>query len=125
MGKGYLLDTNTVIDFSSRRLPASSQKKIAVVIDAQPYISIINKIELLGFSEVPDIIEVFTKKAFVIALDDDIVSQTIALRKKHKIKLADAIIAATALVFDLALITHDIADYKNIKGLQLVNSYEM
>ena len=79
----------------------------------------------LGFSEVPDIIEVFTKKAFVIALDDDIVSQTIALRKKHKIKLADAIIAATALVFDLALITHDIADYKNIKGLQLVNSYEM
>ena len=33
------------------------------------------------------------------------------------------IIAATALAFNLTLVTHNIVDFKNIKGLKLIDSY--
>lgn len=121
MGTGYLLDTNSIIDFSAGRLSDNAHQHIAKIIDDFPQISIINKIELLGFSNVPPQIVSFTENAFVIALDDDIATQTINLRKKYKIKLPDAIIAATALVLDLTVITGNVDDFKNIEGLNLLN----
>jgi toxin FitB len=52
-----------------------------------------------------------------------IVEQTILLRKKHKIKTPDAIIAATALVHDLTIITRNSGDFEKIEGLKTVNPY--
>jgi hypothetical protein len=123
MGTEYLLDTNTVIDFSSKKLPDKAHKKLSSIIDSSPKISIINKIELLSFLNVPRQIVLFSEEAFVIYLDEKIVQKTIELRKNYKIKLPDAIIAATALVFNLTLVTHNIIDFKNIKGLKLIDSY--
>ena len=123
MGTGYLLDTNSIIDFSAKRLSNKAHQYIAQIIDESPQISIINKIELLGFSNVPTQIISFTDNAFVIALDDDITAKTIELRKKYKIKLPDAIIAATALVFELTLITGNIDDFKNIEGIDILNPH--
>ncbi len=123
MGTQYLLDTNTVIDFSTQKLPNKAQKKLSSIIDTVPKISIINKIELLSISNISRQIVFFTEKASIIPLTEDVVNKTIDLRKKHKIKIPDAIIAATALVFDLTLVTHNIIDFKNIKGLKLVDSY--
>jgi predicted nucleic acid-binding protein len=123
MGTEYLLDTNTVIDFSVQKLPDRANEKLSFIIDTSPKISIINKIELLSFSNVPGQIIFFTDNAFVISLDENIVQKTIELRRKYKIKLPDAIIAATALIFDLTLITHNISDFKKINGLKLVDSY--
>ena len=123
MGTEYLLDTNTVIDFSVKKLPDKANKKLAAIIDTSPKISIINKIELLSLPNVSRQIIFFTEEAFIIPLDEDIVKKTIDLRKKYKIKLPDAIIAATALVFDLILVTHNIIDFKNIRELKLVDSY--
>ena len=123
MGAKYLLDTNTVIDFSAQKLPAKAHKKLSFIIDTSPKISIINKIELLSFSSVSRQTILFTEQAIVIPLNEDIVKKTIDLRKKYKIKLPDAIIAATALVFDLILVSHNIIDFKNIKNLKLVDSY--
>jgi len=67
----------------------------------------------------------FTQEAYVFPLNEDIVAKTIELRKKYKIKLPDAIIAATALVFNLVLITHNTIDFKNIKNLKMMDSYLM
>jgi len=39
-------------------------------------------------------------------------------------KLPDAIIAATALVYDLTLVTRNVADFKNIDRLKLVNPWD-
>jgi predicted nucleic acid-binding protein len=125
MGSGYLIDTNTVIDFSANRLPDNSREHIAAIIDDSPKISVINKIELLGFRQVPEQIIAFTENAFVISIDNEIVAQTITLRKQHKIKLPDAIIAATALVFDLILITNNSSDFKAIGKLELMNPYTL
>ena len=125
MGTGYLLDNNTIIDFSTNKLPQPSLVKIATIIDTVPQISIINKIELLSLAETPEVIKIFVEEADILKLDDEIVTKTIYLRTKYKIKLPDAIIAATALVFKLTLITHNTSDFKNIKGLKLADSYSL
>jgi predicted nucleic acid-binding protein len=125
MGAGYLIDTNTIIDFSAKRLPDKAHQYVAGVIDDSPQISVINKIELLGFSHVPEEIIAFTENAFVITLDDNIVAQSILLRKKYKIKLPDAIIAATALTFGLTIITNNTDDFKGISALQVLNPYSV
>jgi len=43
--------------------------------------------------------------------------------EKYKIKLPDAIIAATAIVYDLILVTRNISDFKNIDGLHVVDPH--
>jgi predicted nucleic acid-binding protein len=123
MGTQYLLDTNSVIDFGSKKLPSQAHKKIALIIDSLPKISVIDKIELLSLSNVSREIVHFSNVVITIPLMENVVSKTIDLRKNHKIKVPDAIIAATALLFDLTLVTHNISDFKGIKGLKLVDSY--
>jgi predicted nucleic acid-binding protein len=59
----------------------------------------------------------------IISLTEDIVEQTISLKKSIKIKTPDAIIAATALVNNYTLITNNTADFKRIQGLKLFNPY--
>src|ERR1700760_2736124 len=98
MGTEYLIDTNTIIDFSAEKLPAKSYLIIADIIDDSPKIYVITKIELLAFKQVSEQIKEFTENAFVAGLDDEIVDQTIALRKEYKIKIPNAIIAPPALI---------------------------
>ena len=125
MGKKYLIDTNVIIDFSENRLPLNAKLFVAEVIDNEPNISIINKIELLGFSMVtPEIIE-FTDSTNIINLTEDVANQTIKLRKNRKIKLPDAIIAATALVYNLTLISRNSKDFDGIDGLEFINPYDL
>lgn len=52
MGKRYLLDTNIVIDFLSNKLPTKAKKHLPGIVDSEINLSVINKIELLGFSQV-------------------------------------------------------------------------
>jgi len=52
--------------------------------------------------------------------------RTAEIRKSHLIKLPDAIIiAATALVYKLILITRNIEDYKDIEGLEIINPWKL
>ncbi|MBS1751893.1 MAG: hypothetical protein JST63_18485 [Bacteroidetes bacterium] len=46
------------------------------------------------------------------------------MRKTYNIKLPDAIIAATALSYELILITRNTIDFKNINNLKLINPWE-
>ncbi len=55
----------------------------------------------------------------------DTIEQTIQLRKTYKTKLPDAIIAATAMVYKLKLITRNTCYFNNIEGLELINPWEI
>lgn len=123
MGQEYLLDTNVIIDFSALKLPEKAYAHLSAIIDSFPQISIINKIELLSISNVPEQIIAFVDEAYIINMDDDITSKTIEIRRKYKNKLPDAIIAATAIVMKLHLITHNVNDFRSIKGLKLIDPY--
>ena len=53
-----------------------------------------------------------------------IIEKTIEIRKSYRIKLPDAIIAATAFVHNLTLLTRNISDYKNIEELSVINPHD-
>ncbi len=66
----------------------------------------------------------FINDALVIELEKEIKLKTAEIRKAHKIKLPDAIIAATALTHDLTLLARNVSDFKNIYGMKMINPYE-
>ncbi len=52
------------------------------------------------------------------------IQQAIRLRQQKKMKLGDAIIAAaTAVVYDIPLVTRNVDDFKHIPGLDLRNPF--
>jgi predicted nucleic acid-binding protein len=122
----YLIDSNAVIDYLGGKFPLSGMAFMDKVIDAVPMVSVITKIEILGFNT-PDehcaLLTDFMNDATVLELTADAVDKTIILRKVHKTKLPDAIIAATAMTYDPALISRNIRDFTNIVGLQVVNPH--
>ncbi|TVQ93738.1 MAG: type II toxin-antitoxin system VapC family toxin [Bacteroidetes bacterium] len=125
----YLVDTNVAIDYIGEVLPEIAMSMLDSIIDGQFYISVINKIELLGFADITENEELkfkeLIKAAYVIDLDDDIVNNTIQIRKQYKTKLPDAIIAATALVNKLTIISRNIKDFDKIEGLEVLNPYNI
>ena len=125
MGKRYLIDTNVVIDFSVNRLSEKGRNLVMECIDNDPCISLITKIELLGFSLVTQEIKDFVKSSLIVGLSDEIVDQTIGLRKSYKIQLPDAIIASTAIVSDFVLLTRNFSDFKKVKSLSVMDLYKL
>ena len=119
----FLLDTNIVIYLSQRRLRISDFAKNG----GELYISSMTYIEALGFvfpsqdaeREVAEICENLDR----FFLTKEIERKTIHIRKSKKIKLPDAIIAATAILHDLTLVTCNSDDFKNIPELKILNPF--
>ncbi|MGH2642633.1 MAG: PIN domain-containing protein, partial [Chitinophagaceae bacterium] len=63
--------------------------------------------------------------AVVLDLTSDVVTASIGIRKNQRTKLPDAIIAATAITYGFKLITRNIADFRNIPDLELINPWEL
>lgn len=116
-GIKYLLDTNIIIGLLNGN--DACLKPINPIDLTNAAITQITRIELLSFGhlgfEENQKIENFIARIHTFSLDKDIEKTTIELRKKHAIKLPDAIIAATAITYDLELITLDQKLYKTWK----------
>jgi predicted nucleic acid-binding protein len=122
----YLIDTHVVIDYLSKRLPCAGMEIISSIIDTAPNVSIITKIEILSFNAPEEhyrLLTNFINDAIVLDLISNIVDISIGIRRKSKTKLPDAIIAATALFYDLVLISRNTADFKNIQGLKVADPH--
>jgi len=125
MGKRYLINSNTLIEFQAKKLPANGQRFVSKTIDEEFNIFIISKIEVLGYPSVEQETNDFITLATVFELDKNVAGKTIELRRQHKIKLPDAIIAATALTNGLDLISRNISDFKNIAGLNVIDPWNL
>jgi hypothetical protein len=71
----YLIDTNSVIDYLGGKLPISGTAFMDLVIDAHPNISVITKIEVLGFkatAEVDMLLTSFMNDARVLDLSNSL-----------------------------------------------------
>lgn len=122
----YLLDSNAIIDYLNKKLPIDGMVFMNLVVDKIPTISVISQIEVLGFKTPPEdaqLLNDFMDVAQIIGLSDNIVKHTIELRKEYKIKTPDAIVAATAQLLNLTLISRNTKDFDKIKGLVLLNPY--
>lgn len=126
MGTKYLIDSNAISDFLTGQLPENGVEFMANVVDDIPNISVINRIEVLSHL-IPHIqlVRDFVSGSNILDLDESIILKTIALRRSKRIKTPDAIIAATALVFDMILITHNISDFEGIPNLKILDPHNL
>jgi predicted nucleic acid-binding protein len=84
-------------------------------------VSVISKIELLSYPQMTSAqesaIAAVLNTVDVVELDSQIVDEAIRLRKSHRLRLPDAVIAATAIVEGAELLTHD-ANLLKVPGLK-------
>lgn len=124
MGKEYLIDTNAVIDYLDNKLPDTAAELIDGI---EAKISVITRMELLAWPGASKkqslILNEFVDAAEVYNLEEPVILKAIQIRKATKTKLPDAIIAATAQVHKLTLITRNTKDFEKIKGLEIMDSY--
>ena len=124
----YLIDTNVVSDYLSASFPSSGINLMDKAIDATPNISIITQIELLCWNTdkiTTQNVKDFVADSIVLDISPEVITQCVSLRKGKKIKIPDAIIAATALAFGYTIITNNEKDFKGIKGLKILNPHKM
>ena len=129
MGIKYLWDTNTVIYYLQQLFPQSAETFIDNLLkEERPIISAITEIELLCWKAATEkdleVLNDFITECLVIELEQPIKIKTAEIRKANRIKLPDAIIAATALVYGLTIISRNIDDFKNIDGLACINPWD-
>ncbi|WP_439553477.1 type II toxin-antitoxin system VapC family toxin [Flavobacterium macrobrachii] len=116
-GIDFLADTNFLIFTSQGNLI------VETFLDYNIGISFISEMELLGVFCISKIqksnIQKIIDQCFVIDFNLEIKKSAIQLKQKYKVKLPDAIIAATAIHYNIPFITAD-ADFKIIKELDLI-----
>lgn len=115
----YCFDTNILIGLFSGQLKSDDLEAEEIII------SIISEIEYLSFSNLKaqeiDRFNEFKNLAEVIGIHKDseeLTQKIIQLRKEHRLKTPDAIIAATALVHNATLITND-KGFSKVKALKI------
>ncbi len=128
MGTHFLADSNVLIDLMLGRLPAVSASWLErLLATRQVAISVVSRIELLTKTEPAAeyvLMQALVSELSVLALDEPVILQTIRLRQQHRIKLPDAIIAASALVHGLLLLSRNTNDFQAVAGLRLLNPHE-
>lgn len=117
-GNNFLVDTNIVIYL------LSGDKTIADLLDRKRiYISFITEIELLTFQNLTvnekQIVKDLLADCIVIGMNDGIKDKTISIRINKKLKIPDAIIAATSLYLKIPIITAD-EQFKKVSDLELI-----
>ena len=125
MVKKDLLDSNIVTKTFRGILPTTGMLFMKAVLETTANLSVINRIELLGWNPAdPDFatdLSLFIRNSTELSLTEEVIQQTIAIRKKVKIKLPDAIIAATAMVHNLTLLSDNDSDFLRVPKLKYLN----
>ena len=130
MGQKFLIDTNIIIEFLRNSIPLVGKNWLLSIIMIETNISVVAKIETLGWQP-PDkaediLMAEFIADCIVLGLSDEVVNKTIELRKRYKkLNLGDAIIAATAMVNNMTLVSRNDKDFQQIKHLKYINPFRL
>ena len=119
----YTLDTNAIIYY------LHAEESVCAFVDASIqnasplYMSVITEAELFRFPELQsheesailDLLPAFS----IVPLDSHIARMAGALGRVHNLKLADSVIAATALFTGTTLVTRNVRDFRRVQGLSI------
>ncbi|MDR1175047.1 MAG: type II toxin-antitoxin system VapC family toxin [Treponema sp.] len=103
------IDTNAIIDFLKQA--AGAFDLLALIEEHECFVSVITKLELLKYPDMTpaeeetilDILQIVP----IMPLNTDIENETIAISRATKLKLPDAIIGATAIVYKAEVVSSD------------------
>lgn len=117
-GFNFLCDTNIIL-----YLLAGDKTLAELLDDKRIYLSFITELELLSYKELArsDVkkINSFISECTVMDLNPEIKKYTLIVRQKYKLKLPDAMIAATSIYLKIPLITADLS-FKKVEELELI-----
>ncbi len=120
----YLMDTNVISGYFSETLSESALDFLGEVIDNIPNLSVITEIEALSWINADKnkerILREFIGDSTILGVTPQVVQQCVSIRRSRKIKTPDAIIAATAIVNNLILISSD-ANFEGVQSLRIIN----
>jgi predicted nucleic acid-binding protein len=123
MGKRFLIDTNILIYYLNGTAPTNKEVETALL-DNNFVISSITFTEILSWKSLTeDDIQLITKRFSsieIISPDREISIEAAKIRRYHFVKLADALIVASAIHLNIPLVTNDLTDFKQIKELQTI-----
>ena len=119
----YTLDTNAIIYYLGRDESVRVRVDGALQRTAPLYTSAITVAELFRFPkltvEEATNIGAFLSICSIINLDVALAQQAGGIGRSHNLKLADSIIAATALFTGTTLLTRNTRDFKRVTGLSV------
>jgi predicted nucleic acid-binding protein len=125
-GERYLLDTNAIIALLQGNLRLVQRLQTAVWVG----ISIISQLEFLAFTELSEseyqAFNQFLQRVEIIGLSSEqprLIEQIIAVRQQYRLKLPDAVIVATAMQAEAALLTGD-QQLQNLPNLLTIDFSE-
>ncbi|HVQ37128.1 MAG TPA: type II toxin-antitoxin system VapC family toxin [Pyrinomonadaceae bacterium] len=119
-----LIDSNILIYSAKREYP-----ELRNFLNENVYsVSVVTQIEVLGYHLLTEnerkYLEEFFDAASVLKISDTVVAQAVHLRQQRRMSLGDAVVAGTALAYELELVTRNIQDFSWIQGLSLLNPFE-
>lgn len=117
-GNNIVADTNVLIYLLEGKRNVDEYLKNNFI-----FISVITEIELMGWFNIADadkkVIHSLLKSVTIVDLSQQIKEIAISLKQKHKVKLPDAIIAATSINLGFPIISFD-RGFQRIEDLNLV-----
>lgn len=117
-GSNIVADTSLLINFFNGTEPARK-----VLNNTNIWVSVITEMELLSYPPLTkkesELIRSFLDDCIISELSKPVRDLTIRLRKKHKLKLPDAIIAATSIHLGFPLVTMD-SDFNKLNELNAI-----
>ncbi len=128
VSEGHVFDSNILIYHINGQLDATMEQALCRCFEKPAYISTITSMEVLSWpghsDESVEMTSAFLGVFDEIAIDSAIKFAAIKIRRNYRLKLPDAIIAATALQLGLPLVTRNIKDFKGVPELKLRNPFE-
>jgi predicted nucleic acid-binding protein len=128
MNLNYVIDTDVLIYHLNDCLGKDGEALLEKAFLNGVFISVITRIELLSWHKH---VEKSTKATLELlnnitehSLNEEIIQTCIDLRKRFRLKVPDAIIAATALTLGAPLITNNLSDYKKVPRLKLIDPFK-
>lgn len=119
-----ILDNNIII-YSTKPEYDFLREFIA---ENSPLVSAVSYVEVLGYHKLADeekeLLEEFFDSTQILPISKEVITKAIELRQLKKMTLGDALIAATALVNNLVLVTNNTTDFVWIDELKLFNPLE-
>lgn len=118
-----ILDSNVLIylvepEYDTLRAYLAEQKESL-------YVSLITKLEVLGFHKLKPVhkseLEQLLDIALLLPITDSVIAEAIRLRQQRKRSLGDSIIAATALLYKQPILTNNTSDFTDIPGLEVIS----
>ncbi len=119
-----LLDSNIII-YSAQ---PENEFLRQLIVERVPAVSAASYVEVLGYHRLSETerehFEAFFAETRILPLSRPVLDAAVRLRQARKIKLGDSLVAGTALLYNLTLVTRNVDDFTGIDGLRILNPFE-